>query len=753
MKNTFIQFLHSSEILPPKRILIISRLVGIIITILYFIVYDGQHTTTKASQSIVFYVSPAGSNTWSGRLKEPNSTRTDGPFATLDGARIALRRLLRPNPGSITGIPVIVYLRKGNYSLQKPILFDSDDSGLKGASITYEAFPGEVPILNGGQRVSTWKRLASASSSIVQAAKGKLWVADVSPGWRFNQLFLNDKRLTRSVTPNATEWEKWFSLSSFKNGRVIQFRPSLLRSIANLTDTEVNFLPSPSTHFVNFLSPIEAFDPIAGIITVTASSYFPATKGDSFRIENTLEGIDQPGEWSLDTQKGKVYLWPPKQFIQHNSTPYIDPNTVQIIAPRLNQGILMQGNEAQSKFVRNITIRGLTFKYFDRTRSDQPAPIGGHGTPDTNDAVITLVGVENILIDHNTIKNVGGVGIRNYLYAKGTQITNNRITNCGGAGIQLQGYPPGTHNVNLGHFISRNYIGNCGQIYWHSSGISTYMVADTNITGNHIEYMPYAGIYVGGIFTTFFRESKPTRSGAFRWNEIGNDPLTVESVKKFIPGNVTAENNTINNVMQVLDDGGAIYLAGSHNNIVRNNFIHNCPRPFSFGIYLDMDELNTTIENNIVSHCPNVSTNIGASLFLHVNGSTKVQNNIFIARSSRLYRLMGSYGNQFVSRNMFICEGNCVQGEVPEHKNVLGQSTNSMVPDLGPSTIDHNLYWSTDKGISAHKSLGLMRKKGFDNNSIAEDPGLIGFDKQGQFQFKFNFTASKIRFQKIKIKP
>jgi hypothetical protein len=730
----------------------ISRLPYILIICIFFVVNEWQCGTSNASQDIVFYVSPKGRNFWSGKLKEPNSDLTDGPFATLDGARVALRKLRPFYLNSGNELPIIVYIRQGFYPLKKAILFESEDSGTAKGSITYRAFPGENPVLSSGQRISAWKRLDANLSKLVDiSAKQKLWVADIPPGWRFNQLFFNGKRLTRSVTPNSYRWEDWFHMSSLSNSKVIQFKSNLIRPFSNLADAEVNFLPSPATHFVNFLSPLESFNSKAGTITITTPSYFPATKGDSFRVENTLEGIDQPGEWSLDTQKGKVYLWPPKQFAQENLTKYIDPNNAQVIAPRLNLGILMQGDEAKKKFVSNITIRGLTFKYFDRSRSDQPAPIGGHGTPDTNDAVITLTGVENITIDRNTIDNVGGVGVRNYLYAKGMRITNNQIRNCGGAGIQLQGHPPGTHHVNLNHVISRNRITHCGQIYWHSSGISTYMVGNSEITGNQINYMPYSGIHIGGIFTTYLQELKPKRAGGIRWDEIGNDPLTVESVKKFIPGNIKVSNNTISNVMQVLDDGGAIYLSGSHSNTIRNNFISDCLRPYSFGIYLDMDELNAKVENNVVQRCPSVPTNVGASLFLHMNGGAKVQNNIFIARSSYIYRLLRSYGNQYVSRNIFVCEDKCIQGEVPELINKDQKITNSTVPNLGPSIMDRNLYWSSDKGVSALKMIESLRKKSYENNSITKNPGLIGLDKYGKFQFKFNAPLLEIDFQPIQI--
>ena len=40
-----------------------------------------------------FYVSPAGNDTWSGKLPKPNKSGTDGPFATIGQAKIAVSKL------------------------------------------------------------------------------------------------------------------------------------------------------------------------------------------------------------------------------------------------------------------------------------------------------------------------------------------------------------------------------------------------------------------------------------------------------------------------------------------------------------------------------------------------------------------------------------------------------------------------------------------------------------------------------------
>ena len=67
-----------------------------------------------------YFVSPRGSDAWSGALPDPNIAGTDGPFLTLARSQQALR--------SSKTIKTVA-LRAGTYPLPSPLLFDSTDSG------------------------------------------------------------------------------------------------------------------------------------------------------------------------------------------------------------------------------------------------------------------------------------------------------------------------------------------------------------------------------------------------------------------------------------------------------------------------------------------------------------------------------------------------------------------------------------------------------------------------------------------------
>ena len=166
------------------------------------------------------FVSPEGSDNWSGRLAAPNADRSDGPLATIQAARDIVykmkgnhwhskQKVYSRRPGSSIGLrpqihldtdsfggltgPVVVWLRGGVYQLSEPIEFSPYDS----APVTYAAYPGETPILSGGVQITDWR---------VEQLRGKsVWVADlpeVAKGkWNFRQLFVNGKRAQRARLP------------------------------------------------------------------------------------------------------------------------------------------------------------------------------------------------------------------------------------------------------------------------------------------------------------------------------------------------------------------------------------------------------------------------------------------------------------------------------------------------------------------------------------------------------------------------
>jgi hypothetical protein len=101
-----------------------------------------------------FYVSPEGSDQWSGTLPQPKPDGKDGPFATPDRARDAVRQL---RAGQTLRRPVTVMLREGVYRREKPLVLGPADSGTPESPVIYQSYPGERAVISGGRPITGWK--------------------------------------------------------------------------------------------------------------------------------------------------------------------------------------------------------------------------------------------------------------------------------------------------------------------------------------------------------------------------------------------------------------------------------------------------------------------------------------------------------------------------------------------------------------------------------------------------------------------
>jgi hypothetical protein len=149
-----------------------------------------------ASASADLFVAADGNDAWSGTLPAPNSTNTDGPLASVARAQILVRSLVRSSPNR----PVTVMLRAGTYYLPLShtspgtLQFTSSDSGTSTTPVIWENYPGEIPILSGGEPVGkgglglNWTNVS-----------GSLWQAHLPAGTQpFEYLFYNGERRLRS---------------------------------------------------------------------------------------------------------------------------------------------------------------------------------------------------------------------------------------------------------------------------------------------------------------------------------------------------------------------------------------------------------------------------------------------------------------------------------------------------------------------------------------------------------------------------
>ena len=290
---------------------------------------------SPAELKATLYVAPGGNDAWSGKLAAANAEKTDGPFATLEKARDALRAIDRKGQKT----PLVVMLRGGKYFRRGPFVLDAQDGGTADAPVIYTAYPGEQPVLSGGRTVAGWRPYQGkiVQAAIPEGAGGK---------WKFRQLFYHGQREVRARTlnfdprkPFAAGWNRMEGPAEPKSEIAFKFNPAdFPRRWAKPTEAEVNLFFGAD--WGNNIIPIRSFEAEKRVIRLahgmTCNSkplaILPYTsnpawlvdqqddllafhRGQRYFVENVLEELDQPGEWCWDSQEGKLYFWPPDERV------------------------------------------------------------------------------------------------------------------------------------------------------------------------------------------------------------------------------------------------------------------------------------------------------------------------------------------------------------------------------------------------------------------------------------------------------
>ena len=698
-----------------------------------------------------FYVSPAGNNSWSGRLAAPNAERSDGPFAALSRARDAVRQLKK----SSTAGGIIVLIRGGTYYLKETVVFGLADSGEGEHKVIYKNYPGEEPVFSSGVRITGWKKLKDYPGVLPAAARGKVWVADMPEGLgRFYTLYAGRQRLPRArskgfnpVFSSGKEIRR--EDESVESRSVVRFPKGTLKSWPNLEDVELRVIPIPWMMNIVPLAWVDEEKCIAR--TAVQSSYriddVVRDWEETMWVENAIDFLDEPGEWVLNTQEKKIYLWP-----------LGDRPDESIVAPCLKELVRIEGDinlDAPTDIpVRNLVFRGLTFTHGETDRF--PKGHRGHGLMhdwemyDRATALLRFRGAENCAVEECHFVNSGGTAIRLDLYCQKIRIANNLIEHVGNMGILLAGYGPGTKDVNKENEIVNNHIHHIGEVYWHGHGIMIWQSGSNQIAHNLIHDGPRKAIAVSGARAYSFDlkdnyHSHSESSKLIRWDEV-RDALAGDNWKRFVPfmhsRNNLVEYNEIHHVMSKLGDGAALNVSGAgEGNIVRRNYIHDIYNPyFNAAMRTDGWQSGTLFAQNIIYKCDS-----GGITHKNLN---HVENNFIIdvAGKRNSYIKFGSFPEDVraegsrVMKNIFYDSDTEGVFYKPVSKGETAR------PEDGYT--DYNIFYSAGEPSKSEQFLKQQQKKGVEQHSISVDPLFVDIEK-GDFRFKSNSLAMKLGIEPI----
>jgi hypothetical protein len=473
--------------------------------------------TASVIRPLVLHVAPDGDDRWTGRLAAPNPARSDGPLASLEAARDAVRALASSRglpPGAVT-----IELRGGRYARSAAFTLGPADSGAPDAPITYRARPGEIAVIDGGRLLTGLHPVTDpavlarldpgARGHVVAAPLRALGVADPGPveGGGM-EVFFEHRAMTLARWPNH-------GFTTIRD--VVAVDPVDVRGtrgdrggiLVYDGDRPARWLaePDPWVHgywfwdWADMRERIAAIDPARHTLRLAPPLHgYGYRAGQWYYAFNLLAELDAPGEWYVDRQAGVLYFWPP------------GPGAAEVsVAPEL---LVIDG-------AHDVAVRGLVF---EAARGD----------------AIAIRRAERVEFTDCTIRDVGGWAVK-ITGGHDDGVARCEIAETGEGGILLDGgdrraLVPGHHRAvdNHIHHYSR----------WKRTVQAAVEIIGVGhqVTGNRIHDAPHVAIAFSG------NDHVIDRNVIERVCEEANDAAAIAAGRDWTMRGTMIRNNVIRHV-------------------------------------------------------------------------------------------------------------------------------------------------------------------------------------------------------------
>jgi len=284
-------------------------------------------TVPAFAERTVLHVSPNGDDRWSGTLAVADEAGDDGPFATLERARDAIRELKAAGGFPSNGVSVCI--AGGIYPRSESFELEEEDSGVRYAPVVYRAADGERPRFLRGAMVEGFAPVVDEDvlARLDPSAREAVLVADLSAAGITDygtlkrqgfgrggeagalELYFDGRKMQLARWPN----EGWARIAGVPQGRDGgMFAHDGDRPGRWSADAEVWVHGYWTWNWADSFERVVRIDREAKHLhTEAPHGVYGYKQGARYYYLNVLEELDAPGEWFLDRRSGLLYFWPP----------------------------------------------------------------------------------------------------------------------------------------------------------------------------------------------------------------------------------------------------------------------------------------------------------------------------------------------------------------------------------------------------------------------------------------------------------
>lgn len=693
---------------------------------------------------------------------DANPGTSQNPFATLDRARQEI--LVQKNRHSG---PFTVWVHSGIYYLERPLIFNPEDSGTAEAPIAYVAWPGDLVTISGGRKLECrWKPY---QKNILQCSLPETRRS----GLRFTQLFVAGRRQIRARYPKYDSQNPLVTGNGYLDVRdASEPWPNKQFHFDPVTFTKKRWR-KPQEAVVH-LFPLDYWGNLQweicdidwsnqsiqlgwGGFQINEQMFGRAATGigksrlyhegykSRFFIENVFEELHAPGEWYLDRDRGILYAIPGDGIDLHRES---------LEAPVLETAIAFRGSQRQP--VHHIHLCGFRIAHTASTfLKTYEAPSRGDWTVHRGGAVF-MEGTEHCAIENCFFDAVGGNALFLNGYNRQDRIYGNRFSETGDSAICLVGCAAKIQGSNRPlpkeNLISNNLIHDCGFFGKQVAGVFLSASEKNTVSHNRIYNMPRAAICVddgwGGGHVVEFNDVHDTvrethDHGPF--NSWGRGRFWCMEQSHGNASHTSGYHDGDSNyVFYYPEEDGAV-------TVIRNNLFREPPSEHQLGIDLDDGSSHYHIYNNIC---------VGVAVKLREGDYRIVENNIFIhpANPPAFHQGYEKNCDRF-ERNIVVASSS--QTHAFGKSSVPGDFYQIVFPPRDSAilaSMDRNLFYNdvgqffasltSRDGSRTHYTLEQWQTLGYDRQSRFADPQFVDAAKC-DYRIKPGSPALQLGFTEI----